>query len=276
MWVNVFQLNRNVILQLLTIGSQSQLTPRCPRDVCAIFSFLSSPHADTHFFKRRSLDYRDGAVGRAATSGSRRPHASVCWRHWKSQGSEVAWRNPERLKLRFLPLTANTVGRAFRLAPNPPSKRPCCPYERGIMAELAVTAMIFAHLQAAVFFSPCFALSRGAKGESKGCVNGSRQASGASPSHLALVLDRENYLVAHQNNPDTSFVLRPQWQRREWLEWAFWSASALAPGPTLEGCGTLVAKPHFNMKNHFSGSDVAVMGKRNSSSPVYSSINLPQ
>lgn len=52
--------------------------------------------------------------------------------------------------------------------------------------------------------------------------------------------------------------------------------SALAPGPTLEGCVTLVAKPHFNMKNHFTGSDIVLMGERNSFSPVYSSINLLQ
>lgn len=73
---------------------------------------------------------------------------------------------------------------------------------------MAEQAVMLAHLQAAVFF--LVLLSPEERGESKGRVNGSRQASGASPSHFSLVLDRENYLVAHQNNLETSFVLWPQ------------------------------------------------------------------
>lgn len=71
---------------------------------------------------------------------------------------------------------------------------------------MAEQAVMLAHLQAAVFFL----VLPEERGESKGRVNGSRQASGASPSHFSLVLDRENYLVAHQNNLETSFVLWPQ------------------------------------------------------------------
>lgn len=40
----------------------------------------------------------------------------------KARGSEVAWRNLERLKLRFLLHTSNTVGHAFLSAQNPPKR----------------------------------------------------------------------------------------------------------------------------------------------------------
>lgn len=74
----------------------------------------------------------------------------------KARGSEVAWRNPEGLKLRFRSLAANAVGHTSLSAQNPPVGRPCQPHERGMLAALAP---MLAHLQAAVslFF---MALSR--------------------------------------------------------------------------------------------------------------------
>lgn len=59
--MSVFKLNRNLILHLLTMGSQSQFTPRCPQDMFAIFSFLSSPMW-THAFVKGDLWITEAAL----------------------------------------------------------------------------------------------------------------------------------------------------------------------------------------------------------------------
>lgn len=171
------------------------------------FPFCPSPCGHTFFVKEIS-GLRKRRCGKGRDFGVAAPSLLLLLAPLKARGviGGVA-KARGGLKLRFLPLPANSVGRAFLSPRNPPSKQPCRPQERRIMGERAV-------MLTRSFTSSCFLflvlLSPAERGESKGHTNGSRQASGASPSHFPLVLDRKNYLVAHQNTLETSFVLRPQ------------------------------------------------------------------
>lgn len=115
--------------------------------VCNIF-YSVIPHVDTHFCKG-DLWITETALWEELWLAGLVSLPLLLLAPLKARGSEVAWRHLERLKLRFLLLTANTVGHTFLSSQNPPGERPCRPHERWIMAELAV---MLAHLQAAVFF----------------------------------------------------------------------------------------------------------------------------